>query len=97
MTGALSRDRNLASPENGAAGLGAVTRRRAGGIMLALGSHDLAQLLFHHQSHDLEADSDGERQQSFPDGADELVQREFDLLRQRERGLLVLLDDARYV
>lgn len=97
MAGAGTCDLDLAATEDDAALLGAVACGGSVWVVLALGAHDLVELLFHHQSHDLEPDADRERQQTFLDGSGELPQRYLYLLRQGESGSLVLLDDARCV
>jgi len=80
IAGARPGHGGLAAAEDGASDLGPVAPRAAVGVVLALGAHDLGELLIHHQSHDLEPDPDGEREQTLPDGAGELVERDLNLL-----------------
>jgi hypothetical protein len=50
----------------------------------ALRSHDLGDLGFHQFVHNRKADTDAQREQPFPGGADELPERLLNLRRQRQ-------------
>jgi hypothetical protein len=76
-------DRDAPATEGDLTGLMAVAHRYPASVVAALRTDDLGDLLLHQLSQHPEPDTDGQRHEPFPRGADEHAERLLDFRRQR--------------